>query len=82
MHDTMQIVIPKKTPLDKYKEQKAAIAAMLAAGDISKEVASQFSAKLNYFQLKSIQTKYTNYKKKFADPTSNRVLADLSVHYE
>jgi len=47
MHDTMQIVIPKKTPLDKYKEQKAAIAAMLAAGDISKEVASQFSAKLN-----------------------------------
>jgi len=43
----MQIVIPKKTLLDKYKEQNAAIAAMLATGDISNEVASQFSAKLN-----------------------------------
>ncbi len=39
--------IIKKSPLDKYREQKASIAAMLAAGDISSEVANQLMEKLN-----------------------------------
>jgi hypothetical protein len=33
--------------LDKYKEQKAAIAAMLASGDISNDVTTQLMDKLN-----------------------------------
>ena len=37
----------KKTPLEKYKEQKSAIAAMLAAGDITVEVSNQLIEELN-----------------------------------
>ena len=47
MHEMVQSLIPKKTPLEKYREQKAAIAAMLAAGDITADVASQLIEKLN-----------------------------------
>jgi len=37
MHGMMQILIPKKSPLDKYKKQKLAFTAMLAAKDISND---------------------------------------------
>jgi hypothetical protein len=37
----------KKSPLEKFKEQKAAIAAMVASGDISNDVARQLMEKLN-----------------------------------
>jgi hypothetical protein len=47
MHEMMQSLFPKKTPLDKYKKQKAAIGAMLAAGDISNEIGSQLSSQVN-----------------------------------
>jgi hypothetical protein len=40
-------LMPKKSPLDKYKEQKAAIAAMTDAGDITPDVAKQLLDKLN-----------------------------------
>jgi hypothetical protein len=46
MHEIVHNII-KNSPLDKYREQKASIAAMLAAGDISSEVASQLMEKLN-----------------------------------
>ena len=46
MHDVVQ-KITKKSPLEKYKEQKAAIAAMLASGDIPDHVAAQLMEKLN-----------------------------------
>jgi hypothetical protein len=46
MHDVVQ-KITNKSPLEKYKEQKAAIAAMLAAGDIPDHVAAQLMEKLN-----------------------------------
>jgi hypothetical protein len=47
MHELMQSFIPKKSPLEKYREQKAAITAMLAAGDITGDVANQLIEKLN-----------------------------------
>jgi hypothetical protein len=47
MKAMIQTVIPKKSLLDKYKEQKAAIAAMLASGDISNDVTTQLMDKLN-----------------------------------
>ncbi len=47
MHELMQIFIPKKSPLEKYREQKAAISAMLAARDITGDVANQLIEKLN-----------------------------------
>jgi hypothetical protein len=40
-------VLPKTSPFQKFWEQKAAITAMLAAGEIMNEVASQFMDKLN-----------------------------------
>ena len=40
-------VLPKKSPLEKIWEQKAAITAMLAEGEITNEVASQLMDKLN-----------------------------------
>jgi hypothetical protein len=43
----MRESIPKKTTLDKYKEQKAAIVAMTDAGDITLDVAKQLIGKLN-----------------------------------
>jgi hypothetical protein len=43
----LQTVIPKISPLEKFREQKASIAAMLAAGEISSEVANQLMDKLN-----------------------------------
>jgi hypothetical protein len=46
MHDVVQ-KITNKSPLEKYKEQKAAIAAMLAAGDIPDHVAALLMEKLN-----------------------------------
>jgi hypothetical protein len=47
MHQMMKDLMPKKSPLDKYKEQKAAIAAMTDAGDITPDVAKQLLDKLN-----------------------------------
>jgi hypothetical protein len=47
MSQLINSIIPKKTPLEKYKESKAAITAMLVAGDISVEVGSQFIWKLD-----------------------------------
>jgi hypothetical protein len=47
MQAMLQTVIPKKSPLEKFREQKASIAAMLAAGEISAEVANQLMDKLN-----------------------------------
>jgi len=47
MKELLQSDILKKSPLDKYREQKSAITAMLAAGDIMNEVASQLMDKLN-----------------------------------
>jgi len=41
MKAMIHTVIPKKLPLDKYKEQKATIAAMPVSGDISNDVATQ-----------------------------------------
>ncbi len=43
----LQTVIPKKSPLVKFREQKATITVMLAVGEISNEVASQLMDKLN-----------------------------------
>jgi hypothetical protein len=40
-------IIPKKISLEKYKESKAAMPAMLVAGDISAEVGSQLIRKLD-----------------------------------
>ncbi len=37
----------KKRPLENFEEQKAAIAAMVALGDISNDVARQLMEKLN-----------------------------------
>lgn len=39
-------VMPQKTPLDKYRDRKASIAAMLAAGDITADVSKQLMTKL------------------------------------
>ena len=47
MKELLQSIIPKKSPLDKYREQKSAITAMLAAGEITNEVASQLMDRLN-----------------------------------
>jgi hypothetical protein len=47
MQQIVTHIIPKKSPLDNYNEHKAAIAAMLAAGDISVEVANELIGKLN-----------------------------------
>ena len=47
MQQMLQTVIPKKSPLEKFREQKATITDMLAAGEISNEVASQLMDKLN-----------------------------------
>jgi hypothetical protein len=47
MHELMQSFIPKKTPLEKYREQKGAISAMLTAGDITADVANQLIDKRN-----------------------------------
>jgi hypothetical protein len=38
--------MPQKTPLDKYRDRKASIAAMLAAGDITADVSKQLMTKL------------------------------------
>ncbi len=53
MQQMLQIVIPKKSPLEKFREQKATITDMLAAGEIFNEVASQLMDKLNTELLKS-----------------------------
>jgi hypothetical protein len=42
----IQTVILKKSPLDKYKEQKAEIAAMLASGEICNGLETQLMDKL------------------------------------
>ena len=47
MQQLISSIIPKKTALEKYKESKAAITAMLVAGDISAEVGSQLIRKLD-----------------------------------
>jgi hypothetical protein len=47
MSQLINTIIPKKTPLERYKESKAAITALLVAGDISVEVGSQSTQKLN-----------------------------------
>jgi len=47
MKELLQSIIPKKSPLDKYREQKSAITAMLVAGEITNEVASQLMDRLN-----------------------------------
>jgi hypothetical protein len=47
MHQMVASILPKKTPLEKYREQKASIAAMLAAGEINAQVAQQLTDKLN-----------------------------------
>ncbi len=41
MQQLISSIIPKRTPLDKYRESKAAITAILAAGDISADVGAQ-----------------------------------------
>jgi hypothetical protein len=46
MHNAVQ-KLTNKSPLEKYKEKKAAIAAMLAAGDIPDHVTAQLMEKLN-----------------------------------
>ncbi len=47
MSQLINTIIPKKTPLERYKESKAAITALLVAGDISVEVGSQLIQKLD-----------------------------------
>jgi hypothetical protein len=47
MHQIVTSILPKKSPLEKYKEQKATIANMLSAGEITPEVANQLIEKLN-----------------------------------
>ena len=47
MHQMMKNLMPKKSPLDEYKEQKAAIVAMTDAGDITLDTAKQLLDKLN-----------------------------------
>jgi 6-phosphogluconate dehydrogenase (decarboxylating) len=47
MNQLLQTVLPKKSTLEKFWEQKAAITAMLAAGEITNEVASQLMEKLD-----------------------------------
>jgi hypothetical protein len=47
MQQMLQTVLLKKLPLEKFREQKATITAMLTAGEISNEVASQLMDKLN-----------------------------------
>jgi len=43
----MKQSMTKKRPLENFEEQKAAIAAMVALGDISNDVARQLMEKLN-----------------------------------
>jgi hypothetical protein len=47
MHQMMKNLMPKKSPLDECKEQKAAIVAMTDAGDITPDTAKQLLDKLN-----------------------------------
>jgi hypothetical protein len=47
MKAMIHTVITKKLPLDKYKEQKAAIIAMFASGDITIEVVTRLMDKLS-----------------------------------
>jgi hypothetical protein len=47
MSQLINTIIPKKTPLERYKESKAAKTALLVAGDISVEVGSQLTQKLD-----------------------------------
>jgi len=47
MHQIVTSILPKKSPLEKYKEQKATSANMLSAGEITPEVANQLIEKLN-----------------------------------
>jgi hypothetical protein len=47
MHQMVTSILPKKSPLEKYKEQKASIATLLSAGDITSEVANQLFEKNN-----------------------------------
>jgi hypothetical protein len=56
MQEMLQSFIPKKSPLEKFREQKAAITGMLAAGEISNEVASQLMDELNSELLNSSLT--------------------------
>ena len=53
MHQMMKNLMPKKSPLDKYKGKKAAIEAMTDAGDITPNVAKQLLDKLNAHLLHS-----------------------------
>jgi hypothetical protein len=46
MQQMLTSVMPQKTPLDKYHDRRASIAAMLAAGDITADVAKQLMTKL------------------------------------
>jgi len=46
MQQMLTNVMPQKPPLDKYRDRKASIAAMLAAGDITADVAKQLMTKL------------------------------------
>ena len=46
MQQMLTSVMPQKTPLDKYRDRKASIAAMLAAGDITANVSKQLMTKL------------------------------------
>ncbi len=47
MQQVVTSVIPKKSSLDNYRECKASLATILAAGDISVDVANQLIEKLN-----------------------------------
>ncbi len=47
MKEMLQTVLPKKSALEKFREQKAAIATLLASGDITSDMASQLMDKLN-----------------------------------
>jgi acyl-homoserine lactone acylase PvdQ len=46
MQQILTSVMLQKAPLDKYRDRKASIAAMLAAGDITANVAKQLMTKL------------------------------------
>jgi hypothetical protein len=47
MKEMLQTVLPKKSALEKFREQKAAITVLLASGDITSDIASQLMDKLN-----------------------------------
>ena len=53
MQQMLTSVLPQKTPLEKYRERKASIAAMLSTGDITAEVAKSLMEKLDLELLQS-----------------------------